>query len=206
MAVILFDIDKTIFDTPKLFSEYYRPQLAELMDKTDQEVYQLIGQYQASLPKYTDFDPQQLAQFLAEKTGASLSDILQILLKPESFRQSIFPETVTTLSALQSRHTLGVFSEAKLNWQRQKLEFAQLTPFFDPKMVFIFHRKEEPEALAQLPAGAWIVDDNLSVIETLTSQKSLKPIWLNRQQHDSPLSNVVPTISSLTEVPELVAQ
>lgn len=206
MSVILFDIDKTIFNTPSLFDDKVRPLLAEKYDLSLEESYRLIGDYKASLSRNSDFDPNELIQFISQHIpGSTTKEIETLFYTPESFRQSVFPETKKVLSSLQGKYTLGIFSEAVESWQERKLDLAELTPFFDQELIFIFRRKETIEAMSKLPAGAWVIDDKPEAIEALLEFKKLKPIWINRKQEHMPIAEVVPTIRSLTEVIDIVS-
>lgn len=200
--IILFDVDKTLIDTSRLFKNLI---LTELAHKTNQSVEELMSKeqdYTASLPKYTDFDPNNFLRFV---TGdADVETLANETVYNQAFhQQAVFADAKPTLSALLPNYQLGVFSEAVEYWQEQKLALAGLTPFFSPSLVFIWRRKTDPTQLAVLPKPVIIIDDNPEVIGELTKVDGITPIWINRINSSASVNAT--TITTLSELPSVLS-
>lgn len=201
-AVVLFDIDKTLFDTPSFFWKKVIPILKKKLDLSSDDFSQLDKKYRASLEKYTDIDPINYVKALAqEKYSPEL--LAETIFNQELIEESVFDDVAHTLQTLAKNFKLGIFSEAVEYFQQKKLDETNLVTFFDPNLLFIWRRKTDPNYLAKLPKNAVVVDDNRGVIQELISYQSLQPIWLNRTHQ--PSSNIsCPIIHSLSELPEIL--
>lgn len=200
--IVLFDVDKTLIDTGVLFKKFVISELVKQLGITENQYAEKEAAYKQSLEKYTDFEP---ISFL--KSISHLEDVTklasQTLFNRNFHEQSVFTDVIPTLAELSESYTLGVFSEANLAWQQQKLELAGLHHFFEPELTFIWHRKTAPDQLKLLPTNVVIVDDNTEVIADLQTVLSITPIWINRTAKP-PLSDVI-TITSLSELKPVLA-
>lgn len=195
--LILFDVDKTLIDTNLLIKSQVYLELQKLLNISTQELEQRELLYQNSLEKYTDFEPLSFIKSVSQQ-----DDVTELasktILNRTFHEQAVYDDVIPTLAELSEQYTLGVFSEANLNWQRQKLELSGLHHFFAPEFIFIWRRKTAPEQLAQLPSPVTIIDDNTEVITALQTVPSITPIWINRL--DKPAISSVATISTLLEL------
>lgn len=198
--LILFDVDKTLFDTSKLKAQF-QPAFRDYLGITEVEFQKTYQQYTQQLKTSTDFDPVELARLFGQAYQADAEALLQLFYTPEWFAQSIFPDVEPTLTTLANTTTLGIFSEANSEFQRQKLELSGLTKWFVPEYSFIFRRKLVPEVLAELPEST-VVDDKQAVVTALGDFPQILPIWLNRLSEEK--NKGTPTIHQLTDLLELI--
>jgi FMN phosphatase YigB (HAD superfamily) len=201
--IILFDVDKTLFDTGGYFSKTLSDAIIAELGITKQELEQKEEKYRSSLDKYTDFEPNG---FLTSVSG--LKDINELASKTyrnqDIFIKSVSPDTLPTIESLQIKgYRLGIFSEANIEWQKSKLKLSGLEKLFEPELTFISTRKTTPDFISQLPSGAWVVDDNQEVISDLSKFDHIKPIWINRNQEEN-LNPSIPSITSLTKVESII--
>jgi phosphoglycolate phosphatase-like HAD superfamily hydrolase len=177
--IILFDVDKTLIDTPKLFAEKVVTTLLNILDLYKEEYQFRNDAYQQTLHKYTDFEPIGYLQYISQQQDVTALANATVY-NPEFHKQSVFPDALPTLTKLQTTYQLGIFSEANLSWQQKKLELSEIKQFIEPDLTFIWRRKTDPEQLKSLPTGVTIIDDNEEVIGELTQVSTITPIWLNR--------------------------
>ena len=197
--VILFDIDKTIFNTPFWLKELVNAALIARLGITVAEFETTSNQYHSTLEKYTDFNPAELLPHLGKTYGVSTAELSEIFYRREFFAQALYPDVMPMLTELKNQgHVLGIFSEGNEAYQRTKLRETGLDQFLNPEYVFICKRKEQPEVLEQLQSGWVIVDDNKKVITTLREKTATAPVWMNRYQQTD--FTHISTITSLTEL------
>ncbi len=200
--IILFDVDKTLFDTSSFMQRSY-DTLAKQLEITRDALDQIKQQYDAQLNKYSDFDPWDFLGFVEDAKGGDYDQMLTTFFDGDHFEASVFPETFSVLQQLKPKFTLGIYSEAVIKWQHKKLELSGLKKYFEEENTYIFRRKIKPESLDQLPPEAVIVDDNTrEVIPTLVADQRFRPIWINRVNATS--FPEVETISTLAELPALL--
>ena len=199
--IILFDIDKTLFNVGYWFHELWLPALAvqpHIGLAELQMVSKALGQ---QLVEGSSFDPEIYCQAMAEKLSQPLTLIRSLFYDQPAFQAAVYPDVVPTLTALTSAWTLGIFSEGVPTWQAEKLRLCGLEQFFiDPDVVFLAQQKTTAEALARLPSSV-VVDDKLTVIESLASQDKFQPIWLQREvESQIAPKGPITVITTLTEL------
>ena len=201
--IILFDVDKTLIDTTNLFKEKIVAVILKECNLTQIEYESLQDDYQATLDKYTDFEPQGLLQFITKKND--VSHLYERAFGTKQFYlDSVFNDVLPVLNQVKSECRLGIFSEAVPSWQKFKLEMADLSRHFEPELLFISRRKTEQSFLKALPEAAYIIDDNPQVITELQAFNLVQPIWLNRVEDKTKLS--VPTITNLYQLPTVLEE
>jgi hypothetical protein len=167
------------------------------------EEYQLREtEYSNSLEKYTDFEPISFLKSISQQNDV-IGLANQTILNRTFHEQAVFNDVIPTLAELAEGYTLGVFSEANLEWQRSKLELSGLYHIFEPELVFILKRKTAPEQLKQLPSPVTIIDDNVEVIAAVQTVPTITPIWINRL--NKPAIPDVTTIKTLSELKNVLA-
>jgi FMN phosphatase YigB (HAD superfamily) len=202
-SVILFDVDRTLFNND-VFKEKITNLLVSELNISSQELSSRTRSYQQSLQKYTDFNPASYLKHISD--SADISELLSNTYhKSETYLASVYHDVVPTLEKLQTEHTLGVFSEANIEWQKQKIDSANLHKYFDQDYVFISNRKTNPDYLNQLPENSLIIDDNQEVISELLSTTQVTPIWINRIEAENQ-NPQVKVITSLSELPNLLSK
>jgi len=201
--LLLFDIDKTLFDTEN-FSQYYRNKFIKLLKISPERLEKVRIKYHKSLKKHSDYIPEEFIKhlinaFRLEKQQKIYELLKNLFYESDNFSKNLFSDT-DVLTELKKRYSLGIFSEGFPAFQKTKLVKSSLYDLFDLKNIFIFRRKTINEALSELPDQCTIVDDDPAVIHELLDQKTtiLYPVWLNRKNKDKHPS--AKTIHSLTEL------
>ncbi len=202
--LLLFDIDHTLFDTAG-FSKLYRRKFTHYLGVPPEKLDKIRSDYHYSLQKHTDYVPEEYIKHLINSLHKNKQQDLyrklhNLFYAAENFSQSLFPETLSVLTDLKKRHTLGIFSEGHPAYQKTKLVKSSLYDLFDPKFIYIFHRKTAAASLSALPDGSAVIDDDPEVIQELVTQtiKPLSPVWLNRLNHDKhPHARTVHSLADL---------
>jgi phosphoglycolate phosphatase-like HAD superfamily hydrolase len=200
--IILFDVDKTLFDVNLLIRKLLVIELPRILNISLETFQQRDQAYRQTLEKNTDFNPTDYLRAISLQSDVEELGVKTIF-NPNFHQQAVFPDVIPCLTKLAKSYQLGVFSEANLEWQQKKLKLSGLINFFIPELVFIWRRKTAPEQLKQLPSPVTIVDDNTNVIAALTQVPTITPIWINRV-NAQPLVGVT-TITSLTELKTILA-
>ena len=197
---ILFDIDRTLFDTDK-FVESTNKGLATLAKTTVQAVCQKKDEYIHSLAHDFLFRTQEYATHLGAFFNLLPKDILhEFLDNPEHYAHALYPDTLTTLQVLGKRSLLGIYSEGEISFQHNKLHKTGLIHHMHPQHIHIYERKLTDDVVKKLPKGVIIVDDKLTVVEGLTTY-GVQAIWINRKTKEKHAT--IPTVFSLSEVVDL---
>lgn len=195
--IILFDIDRTIFDTEVLGENVYK-NIAETTNKTINEIDVINQDYKNGLESKTDFNSDDFLKLVADKTGTDLEILNQAVFEPENF--VLYPEVLEILKKLFSQgYLLGVYSEGVLEWQKKKIILTKVIDYFDPTLIFIERRKLSIDSINKIPRGVMIVDDKKEVIETLRQLRpDLELVWINRKDEEK--MDDTRTIKSLEEL------
>lgn len=185
--IILFDIDRTLFDTDA-FTREYREKFIKYLDVSAEKLEKILAKYQQGLPHHTDYVPDEFIKHLINSLNLSKQQKIydklhNLFFEQENFSKSKYPEVASVLASLKDHYTLGIVSAGQPAYQKIKLAKLALTDYFDPKLIYILHRKTEPASLALLPENATIVDDDPTVIDVICSQKekTFYPVWINRK-------------------------
>lgn len=179
-GIILFDIDYTLIDTDVIKKNV----LTYLCTNFEVDINTAVATrnaYLHGLDSSSDLDHSELIKHFSKKFDQKLKVSRKDIYKSSVvFANTTYADVRPALNKLSSRCRLGIYSEGFMKFQRAKLEMNGLIDFFDPELMFIKRRKLDPEVVSSLPSGSIVVDDKLSVVETLQSAKQLNPIWLNR--------------------------
>ena len=180
--IILFDIDKTVFDT-RASGKKYGQKLAERCHVGEEKIKESVESYRSQLESSTDFDPDELLARIETEYGVEKGNLEQVLFDQSNF--ILFPESGAVLEKLAKTSTLGLFSEGRQRWQKKKMELTGIARFFDPRYVIVERRKMNEESIKKIPQGSTVIDDKRVVIERL---KQLRPdlnlIWINRENEE----------------------
>lgn len=182
--LILFDIDNTIIDMEAL-RILQREIIANALHISFDEAEDNFLEYYGTLDDSSDFSPQNLLKFLAEKNNADYDQLLTIFLKPENFQKVLFPEVRKVLTGLKKdNYQLGIYSQGNPQYQPHKLAANKLLEFFDPNRIYISERKMDSELINSLPANTIIIDDRAEVIEFLNNFDNVIPLQIIREVSD----------------------
>lgn len=201
-GIILFDIDRTIFDTNK-FSEALGIALWKVIKKVSlEEIQKAKHEFISSLNADREFDPEIFIKFLCDKFDFKNQKLLlDVFYGSENrhwFTDFIFPETFEIFKELEDEFRFGVYSEGTKEFQNYKFNSMKISNYLDKDLIFILGHKTNPEAVSKIPEGSIIVDDKESVCKYLTDN-GIKAIWLNIK--DDRVGLNFPTIHNLLELP-----
>lgn len=200
LPILLFDIDKTLFDTAS-FKKDVDQIVMQICGITKEHYAEIEHEYFSALRNPHDFNPREFCKHIAQRTGKLAKDIQRpYFAESDLYTQHLFSDVLPTLSALQDKYQLGIFSEGLQRFQKTKLMHTSIHRFFRDTLVFISRRKSTQKSLAQLPREATIIDDNLRFIELLQNTGTFHPILLNRKTQEKHAT--VPTIHTLTDMLE----
>jgi len=193
---LLLDLDTTLIDT-KRYSQTMYTLLQTELGFSDQKMTEFREAYYATLEDGSDFELDRFIDHVLDhhpETTLSRKDAVRAaaLAKaadPELLESIVFEDVTRNLPRLSNEFHLGVFSQGFEKFQRLKLEKSGLFRFFEQEHVYISRRKTAPEFLAQLPAGATIVDDKPEVVEAIMTQPHLHGVLIDREGTASGYNN-----------------
>lgn len=195
--VILFDIDKTLFDGD-LFQGLLRSKITHDLAINPQKYDTAFASYRLSLPKRTAAHSKSLIRHLAQILTANPLEIRKLHYDKEIYQQSLFPDVKKTLDKLNSNFVLGLFTEGYKDHQLRKIKKGGISSYFQKDHQYVLFNKRAPRVINSLPQNAVIIDDNPEVVEILLKRPDLAVIWLNRiNNHKHPKAY---TIHSLNEL------
>lgn len=197
--IILFDIDKTIFDT-RVSGERATVSIGSVARISPDEIERINGEYKSQLHSTTDFDSSDFLREVSTQTGSKLEELTGGLFDQNNF--VLYPETLETLERLSSEgYSLGTFSEGVREWQMKKLTLTGAIDYFNPSLILIKRRKLSPESIDEIPKGSTVVDDKKEVIKTLRHLRpDLKLVWVNRQDQEELDISQIMTIENLSDL------
>lgn len=197
-GIILFDVDRTIYNT-KSSGEKFSQCLAEISQKTVEEIKKIQIDYTSGLESSTDYDPDKFLKEVERETKVDLETLNQAFYSSKNF--VLYPETKEKLNkSLNEGYSLGIFSEGVPEWQMKKLILTGIIDYFDNNFIFIGRRKLSDDFIKKLPDGATIIDDKKEVVEKLGALGRFRVIWINRI-NDETIPGVK-TVKSLSEITE----
>lgn len=197
--IILFDIDRTIFDTSK-FGRKIEAKIARIVSANTKFITDIKNIYKAKLQKDTDFLPRELLKEISLKFNYSYEKLLRTYFADsEIFNDSLYEDTPRVFKSLgQNGYRIGIFSEGDEEFQEMKIKNPNVSIYLDRKLIFIAKRKLDNGFLGTIPRGSIIVDDTLGVIESLLNFGKHTPVYINRQDHTShPVARTIHRLSEL---------
>lgn len=115
--IILFDIDKTVFDT-KASGKKYGQKLAERCHVGEEKIKESVESYRSQLESSTDFDPDELLKRMETEYEVKKDDLERVLFDQGNF--ILFPESGAVLEKLAKTSTLGLFLKADNGGKKRK--------------------------------------------------------------------------------------
>lgn len=182
--ILLFDIDKTIFDTDKL-SNSFNQNIAKVLGTTDiNRINAIKEKYRKTLSNPREYVPEVSLKLIADdfrfKDVNKLIEIYSGKNYEYLYSDAVYPESFEVLEKLKEQYRLGIYSEGTGVFQNHKFQSMGIQKYFDKELIFIVDAKDNQKTLAKIPKGAIIVDDKERICEYLT-QNGIKAIWLNRK-------------------------
>lgn len=180
--LILFDIDGTLFN-PEVFGKEIRARFCEILNVEEDALMRANADYYAGLETTTDFNPHDIAAFLAGRFNADSSLLDKVFWdEDEIYKKSLFEETEEILEKLSSKATLGIYSQGFEELQKRKLAASGIDKYFDKNYMFFERRKMSDDAISLLPREATVIEDKHDVVAKIAPYVSA--IWLNRRTAD----------------------
>lgn len=200
MKLILFDLDRTLFDTNR-FIDLVRTRMANFTKKNEQIIKQLENKYQQLCSKLA-FDPLHYSEFLSRELHINTSEIVKQFTDFKNiYSESVFDEAVPVLELCKKKkNRVGIFSEGNVDFQKMKINYSGLSSYVDHNHIYVFENKLALASIESLPSDIFIVDDKLKVIDQLT-EHGIKSIWINRTSKQKHKTSQ--TIFSLNELTKL---
>lgn len=183
--IILFDIDKTLFDVETFFNNNLWPVVEKDLGISRSVLDKISQEYQKTLSKNTQFHPEGWLEVARQEIGEKVDQINELFHNSDFFVKSLFPEVIPMLNELKEDYILGIYSEGVEKWQREKLQFSGINNYFEQKYIFISPDKISVGVLEKLPKGSIVVDDKEDFILELKKLKDIYPVWLNRTGKES---------------------
>lgn len=203
--IILFDIDKTIFNT-ELMSEEINFNLNRVLKNSDLDKFlSAKTKYKKDLKNEREFVPEDFISVLSFdfnfKDPKLLLKVFYSKRYSYIYKQSVFRETLKVIDNLKNRYRLGVFSEGTAKFQNHKFNSLGLNEYFDKDLIFIVDAKDTKEVIDRLPKDVVIVDDKERICDFLF-ENNIDCVWLNRK--DERKSDKYKTIHTLLELPDVL--
>lgn len=199
--IILFDIDYTLLDT-SVSKRYYREKISRLANVSIDDFILVENKYKKRDSGFTDFHPEYYIKHICKSYNLNENDVRELFFSDDNFKDALYDDVVSTLKELSERFNLDIFSEGFEDFQLTKLYKSGIVSFFEKDLTFIFRRKLEKESLALLPSNCFVVDDKLSVVQTLVKNDKFKTFWLNRKSNEK--DPMCTTIHGLKELDLLI--
>jgi FMN phosphatase YigB (HAD superfamily) len=204
-GIILFDIDRTIFDT----SEHSKASILELQkvikNASTDDIQNAKLEFLSSLSADREFDPEKLTKFLCDKFDVKDKELILDIYYNSRYKflytDYIYPETFEVFNKLKNKYRLGIYSEGTKKFQNHKFSSLEILEYVDKDLIFILDHKTNSKALSKIPTGVIVIDDKESVCEYLTDN-GVKTIWLNKK--DDRVSSKFNTIHDLSELPGML--
>lgn len=204
VALVLFDWDKTVFDTHH-FMAVRRSALSAALGVSAEEFDAADHAYQATLPDSTAFEPEAYLRFIHSRLGGEAAQLSELFWEPTAFANSLYPETTTVIKDLkQAGYAMGAFSQGDKKFQEKKIYSSRLVEFFDHKYIIVEKQKNAPEILNTFPTRTVIIDDRQDFLEIELAYPQLIPVWINRNNNDNWQQGI--TIHTLSELPAVLQQ
>lgn len=161
--IILFDIDRTIFDTDKM-SKMFNDLMLQILNYPNNDEFQKTKEeYLKSLNRDREFEPENFCKNLANKFNKNrYQNLVDVIFAPKYayiYKESVYKETFPVLEELKTRYRLGIYSEGTEKFQNHKFNSLSLNKYFDKDLIFIVDAKDNKETLEKLPKGQllWMI-------------------------------------------------
>lgn len=182
-GIILFDIDKTIFNTVGMSRAFDERLISILGNPRLEEFKKAKEEYKSILSNERYFVPEDFIKVLCKKFNFNNHKILVNVFYGDNYayiyKENVFTETFRILEKLRNRFRFGIFSEGTTKFQNHKFKSMNLEKYFDKNLIFIVDVKDTKDIVKKIPKFAIVVDDKESICEFLTKNR-IKVIWLNK--------------------------
>lgn len=199
-TILLFDIDSTLFDT-----DCYNKKITQFicdyfhLDKSSVILFE--KQYRENIKSVIGINIKDYSEQLGKEFSLPHERILNLIMENQNlYVHSMYSDILAALTQLSKHYTLGIFSQGYVSFQMNKLTKMGILPFFDKKYIYIFPYKIHKNNIEQLPKNSVIIDNKLSVVETVAPY--LPAILINRGKT---IQSYKPSIKKLTEIIDILS-
>lgn len=204
-GIILFDIDRTIFDTDGM-SRLLNQELGRILGaKSLEKIDQIKRDYVQSLERDRYYKPEEFCRRLAlAYKFPKTKDLVEVFYGKKFayiYKQSVFSDFFEVSKKLKNRFRFGIYSEGSLKFQRHKYESMMIDKYFDKNLVFIVRSKDNRTMLKKMTKNMTIIDDKKIICDFLF-KNNIPVVWLNKKGEID--SNKYATIHSLSELPSVL--
>lgn len=199
-SILLFDIDSTLFDTD-CYNRKVTQFICDYFHLDKNSIFQFDKQYRENIKSVIGINIKDYSEQLGKQFSLSCEKVFNLIINSKNlYVYSLYKDTLPALSLLSKKYTLGVFSQGYVSFQMNKLTKMGILPFFDEKHIYIFPHKIHKDNIKLIPKNAAIIDDKLSVVETIAPY--LPAILINRGRA---LHSYKPSIKKLTEIIDILS-
>lgn len=199
-TILLFDIDYTLFDTD-IFRDTSLKEIALRCNLDEKKVREFYSEYRKGDQNPAGINMKHFTEQIGGEFNLSPEFLFSIVMDTQKlYRDSLYPDAVSTLALLSKEYRLGVFSQGYREFQENKLRQCGIMPYFKKEYMFIFPDKTLSSALKTLPENAVIIEDKLSVVQKI--HPPLIAIHMDRRNE----KEYLPRVTSLAQIPLLLTQ
>ncbi|MBD3250090.1 MAG: HAD hydrolase-like protein [Candidatus Pacebacteria bacterium] len=217
MTAIFFDLDRTLFNTSQLAANVNK-KLCQQLKITQPELENHFNNYYQTIKSSTDFSPTNFCHSLEKQTNQS--NLSNIFFNPLHYQNCLYSDVVASLNKLKNQTNspkLGLWSQsAERRFQQAKINFTNLTDFFDPGLILISPDKNSAAVISQIPENSLVIDDKLTHLKALRQARSdLTVVQITRADKQSTQKNLdsqpnpqtetnIPVITSLSQLSQFI--
>lgn len=195
--VILFDIDRTLFDAD-LFEEMIYQEISKATGLKNERINEMRMEFRSKIAGYLVND---LIDYISQKSKVNLDFLKKKLNDKNTHKEYIFNEVETVLNNLSKNNFLGIFSNGYYDYQIKKI--SSIVSFFKKDLVFITDGKLENNFLKKIPEGSVIIEDDKDIVKNLRNLNIFNVIWLNRKNNKEKIDGVI-EIKNLNELKNFI--
>lgn len=196
--ILLFDIDYTLFNTD-IFRSTSLMEIAARCNLDEDAVRRFYAEYRKGTQGPMGINMKHFTTHIGNAFNLSPDFLFSIVMDTEKlYLDSLYPDTVSTLTLLSKEYTLGIFSQGYREFQENKLKQCGIMYYFKKEYIFIFPDKTVTSELKILPHNAVIIEDRLPVVQAI--QPPLRVIHINRKEEVSTHTHAIANLSELPSV------
>ena len=159
--IILFDIDKTIFDRDNFLGSF-DDLLQEEFKLSNNELEDIVSIYDGIKNDFGYFSPQAYLERIY-KIVPSLNKKLDYYFGQENINKYLFQDSEVLFSLKDIR--VGIFSKGDIGFQKMKI--AKFLDILEEDLIYVFHDKLKklPQVLnSNRDSKLYLVDDKIDVL------------------------------------------
>lgn len=196
--IILFDIDRTIFDRDKFLGDFDN-LLQNEFKLNDKELGEIVGIYDEIKNDFGYFSYQAYLERIYELVP-SLNKKLDYFFQQDNIEKYLFLDSEILFSLNDIR--IGVFSKGDISFQKKKI--MKFLDILDENLVYIFHDKYKKlsEVInSNSKSEIYLVDDKIDVlIRAKGINSGLVTILVDRKNEEVKANGIDFKLNSLSDI------